>query len=152
MQPYIRIQNDDFQQAEQYAALARGPSAGAVVTFVGRVRDFAQSSGSELGQGMWLEHYPGMTEKVLFRLAEQAAERWPLMGIRIVHRVGRLQAREQIVFVGVSAAHRREAFLACEYLMDYLKTEAPFWKREGGQWVSAKASDQDATKRWATDV
>lgn len=152
MQPFVRIQSDDFQQAEHYAALANGTSAGAVVTFVGRVREFTQPHDSGLSQNMWLEHYPGMTEKVLHRLAEQAAARWSLFGVRMIHRVGQLRAGEQIVFVGVSAAHRQEAFLACEYLMDYLKTKAPFWKREGDQWVSAKESDQEAARRWTTDV
>lgn len=143
MQPHIRIQSEDFKQEELYAALATGGQAGAVVTFVGRVRDFAAGN-----QSMWLEHYPGMTEKVLRQRVEQACERWALLDVRIVHRVGHLHPGEQIVFVGVSAAHRQDAFQACEYLIDYLKVEAPFWKREGEQWVAAKTSDQQAAQTW----
>lgn len=148
MQPYIRIQNDDFSQAEQYASLASGNEAGAVVTFVGRVREFA----AQPDQSLWLEHYAGMTEKVLLQRVEQARLRWPLLGVRIVHRVGHLLPGEQIVFIGVSSAHRKDAFHACEYLIDYLKTEAPFWKREGDHWVAAKKSDQHATQVWEPDA
>lgn len=148
MQPYIRIQNEDFSQAEQYASLASGNEAGAVVTFVGRVREFA----GQTNQRLWLEHYAGMTEKVLLKRIDQACLRWSLLGVRIVHRVGHMLPGEQIVFVGVSAAHRKEAFHACEYLMDYLKNEAPFWKREGDQWMAAKMADQHAVKAWEPDA
>lgn len=144
MLPHISIQSQDFIQGEHYAALATGCQAGAVVTFVGRVREFTTCA----DQNLWIEHYPGMTEKVLSQLAKQAWRRWQLSGVRIVHRVGKLHPGDQIVFVGVSAAHRRQAFYACEYLMDFLKTEAPFWKREGDQWVEAKASDQHAAQAW----
>lgn len=139
----ICIQNDDFDQSTLYAALATGKQAGAVVTFVGRVRDFEASDRS-----MWLEHYPGMTQKVLQQIADRACRRWPLYDVCIVHRVGHLLPGEQIVFVGVSAAHRQDAFRACEYLIDCLKTEAPFWKREGERWVAAKASDEQAAQSW----
>lgn len=142
MQPYISVQNDDFCQQEHYSALAEGASAGAIVTFVGRVRAFAG------GQNLWLEHYPGMTEKLLQQRVDHAAQRWPLLAVRIVHRVGSLPPGAQIVLVGVSAAHRHDAFQACEYLMDFLKTEAPFWKREGDTWVEAKASDRAAADAW----
>ena len=144
MHAFINIQTEDFDQAEHYSALAQGKDTGAIVTFVGRVREFCGSG----QQQMWLEHYAGMTEKVLHTRIELANERWPLQAVRIVHRIGHLQAGEQIVFVGVSATHRKNAFHACEYLMDYLKTEAPFWKREGKHWVEAKSSDTDAAQNW----
>ena len=115
------------------------------MTFVGRVRDFA---GGE-DETLWLEHYPGMTEKVLEDLAAQARQGWELIGVTIIHRIGQLRPGEQIVLVGVSSAHRHSAFAACEFLMDFLKTQAPFWKREGNQWVEAKASDQAAADTWS---
>lgn len=148
MQPYICIQQNNFNQEEHYSALATGPSVGAVVTFVGRVREFMQTHDQTGDQTFWLEHYPGMTEKVLERIAKQAAQRWPLLGLRIVHRVGELMPGDQIVFIGVGTAHRHQAFAACEYLIDCLKTEAPFWKREGDRWVAAKKTDEDARERW----
>lgn len=140
----IRIQTADIDQGAEYVRLAQGTNAGAVVTFVGRVRDFAGHS----GENLWLEHYAGMTEKVLEDLVAQARQRWELIGITIIHRIGQLRAGEQIVLVGVSAAHRHAAFAACEFLMDFLKTQAPFWKREGNHWVEAKTSDQAAADAW----
>ena len=147
MTPYIRIQQDDFSQDYEYKQLAVGAQAGAVVTFVGRVRDF---DGTESGKAsnFWLEHYPGMTEQVLAQIITQAEERWPILGVRVIHRVGEMLPCDQIVFVGVSSKHRSAAFAACEFVMDYLKTEAPFWKKEGTHWVDAKESDTKAAKRW----
>lgn len=148
MHSYIRIQQEDFDQGEHYRALAAGDKAGAVVTFVGRVRAFA----NEAEQNLWLEHYAGMTEKVLDHIIAQACTRWELLAVRIVHRIGELPPGAQIVFVGVSAKHRHVAFHACEFLMDFLKTEVPFWKREGKRWLEAKASDQAAADSWRDDA
>lgn len=142
----IRIQTDDFDQGEEYRQLASGQETGAVVTFVGRVREFSSDDAA-----LSLEHYPGMTEKVLKNIVAQAQERWETHHTRIVHRIGNLQPGEQIVFVGVSAAHRHAAFAACEFIMDLLKTEAPFWKKEGGRWVEAKESDARAAEAWHHD-
>lgn len=139
----IQVQTDDFDQGAEYHELAQGSDAGAVVTFVGRVRDFAGSD-----QSMWLEHYPDMTEKVLAELVERARHNWPLIRVTIIHRIGHLAPGDQIVFVGVSSAHRKAAFAASEFLMDFLKTQAPFWKREGDRWVEAKDSDQAAADAW----
>lgn len=139
----IRVQTEDFDQGEEYRQLARGTEAGAVVTFVGRVRDFANEGGS-----MWLEHYAGMTEKVLADLVAQARQRWAILDVTVIHRIGQLSPGDQIVLVGVSSAHRHAAFAACEFLMDFLKTQAPFWKREGDRWVDAKDTDQAAADAW----
>jgi molybdopterin synthase catalytic subunit len=143
----IHIQTADFDQGAEYRQLAQGTNAGAVVTFVGRVRDFSGKANDTL----WLEHYAGMTEKVLEDLVAQARKRWELIDVTIIHRIGQLLPGEQIVFVGVSSAHRHAAFTACEFLMDFLKTQAPFWKREGDHWVAAKASDQAAADAWSQD-
>lgn len=151
---HIRVQTQDFDVSAEYAALRNGTQAsktGAVAMFVGLVRDFGDASGVE---GIFLEHYPGMTERSLAALITEARSRWPLFDVRVVHRVGELRLAEQIVFVGVSSAHREAAFAACEFLMDYLKTRAPFWKREtaaGGEshWVSQKAADLKRQERWA---
>ena len=120
---------------------------GAVATFVGLVRGAADGV-----QEMTLEHYPGMTEKALAEIADEACQRWHLMAVSVVHRVGALLPGEQIVYVGVAAAHRGEAFAACEFVMDYLKTRAPFWKKEqtaqGGHWVDARDTDDEAAARW----
>lgn len=139
---HIAVQTADFHQADEYHALAQGASAGAVVTFVGRVRAFDGAA------PLHLEHYPGMTERVLRELAEAASERFELLATRIIHRVGSLPPGEQIVFVGTAAAHRAAAFAATEFLIDRLKTEAPFWKREGAQWVEAQGRDQERSDRW----
>ncbi len=146
----IRIQNEDFSLADEYQALREdAPQIGAIVTFVGLVRDLHND---ESVNGMFLEHYPGMTEKVLAQLIEDARQRWPITNARIIHRIGALHASDQIVFVGVNSAHREAAFAACEYLMDFLKTKAPFWKKEqrstGDVWVDAKASDTERESRW----
>ena len=144
----IRVQEDDFVLQHETDAL-RHTGCGALVTFTGLVRDLDNASQVH---GLLLEHYPGMTEKSLHNIAEQAASRWPLLGITIIHRIGRLMANQQIVFVGVGSAHREAAFAACEFIMDYLKTRAPFWKKslqENGEfWVQAKDSDTRASKRW----
>jgi molybdopterin synthase catalytic subunit len=138
----ISIQNEDFDLATETAALKTHTGIGALVCFVGLVREF--HPGAEL----YIEHYPGMTEHSLTELANQAKTRWALDGVRIVHRVGRLSAGDQIVLVATAAAHRSNAFAACDWLMDMLKTQAPFWKREGEHWVEAKESDQNALRRW----
>lgn len=115
---------------------------GAIVTFTGLVREFAGD------QALTLEHYPAMTQAVLTTIAQQATTRWALQGATIVHRVGPLNPNEQIVFVGVASSHRQAAFEACHFMIDLLKTRAPFWKKEGKNWVEAKLSDQKAAKRW----
>lgn len=142
----IRVQEQDFDQGIEYDRLAVGTSVGAVVTFVGRVRDFSSSSAS-----MHLQHYPGMTEKSLEKIAMEAKQRWTLDSVTVIHRVGQLGLGEQIVFVGVSSKHRLQAFEACQFIMDYLKTRAPFWKREGESWVDAKASDERQVERWQSE-
>lgn len=125
-----------------------GHGDGALVTFVGRVRDLA----SDPVRALELEHYPGMTEKALHAIIARLRQRWPLGRVLVAHRVGRLEPGEPIVFVSVTAAHRGEAFAACEFVMDYLKTEAPFWKKEqtpkGRRWVDARESDDAARARW----
>ncbi len=146
----IKVQHEDFVVADEYQQLANDNQDGAVVTFVGKVRDFNQGLGV---QGLSLEHYPGMTEKVLHDIEAKAREHWPLNNVTIIHRVGDLTLGEQIVFIGVSSAHRKAAFAACEFLIDFLKTQAPFWKKElttkGSKWVDAKASDDEITQQWS---
>ena len=147
---HIQIQHDDFDLNAEYQRLRReNPQAGAIVTFTGLVRDF-NAEGAVTG--IVLEHYPGMTEKTLQRIADEAIARWSVEGLTIIHRIGAIGGSEQIVLVGVASRHRRESFAAAEFVMDFLKTEAPFWKRErsldGEQWVDAKASDQRARERW----
>lgn len=146
----VAIQEQDFDVGAEYAQLVEGDkNAGAVVFFVGRVREFSQDHSVT---GLALEYYPGMTEKVLEKLITQARQRWELNAVRIVHRVGSLGLMDQIVFVGVVSRHREQAFLAAEYLMDFLKTQAPFWKKEtreeGSVWVEANAKDTRACERW----
>ncbi|CAI8842424.1 MULTISPECIES: molybdopterin synthase catalytic subunit MoaE [Pseudomonas] len=147
----VRVQHKSFDVGQLTADLhARNPRVGAVVNFIGYVRDLnIRQSVNEL----FLEHYPGMTEKALEQIAREARERWPLLGVEIVHRVGALSVSEPIVFVGVSSKHRHMAFEACAFIMDVLKTRAPFWKREstpqGAHWVEARKSDQDAALRWS---
>lgn len=146
----IRIQNADFRMDEEYERLRRaGGGVGAIVTFTGLVRDL---QGAERVEALVLEHYPGMTEKSLRAILDEAAARWPLLDATVIHRVGELAAAEQIVFVGVCSAHRQAAFEAAAYIMDYLKTAAPFWKKcrgPGGEhWVEAKESDEEAFRRW----
>ena len=146
----IRVQHDDFSSQQETDWLrANAADAGAVVTFSGLVR--GQENGRDI-RALVLEHYPGMTEKSLQAIVDEAATRWPLLGVVIIHRIGELLPGEQIVFVGISSAHRAAAFAACDFLMDYLKTRAPFWKKclfiEGGHWIAAKESDEEASKRW----
>jgi molybdopterin synthase catalytic subunit len=147
----VRVQQEDFDLSAEVARLRAGdPRIGAVVTFVGTVRDL--NEGAKVAE-LELEHYPGMTERALQDIVEQARARWPLYGALVVHRIGPMQPMEQIVLVAVSSAHRGEAFAACEFIMDYLKTEAPFWKKEqtpdGARWVDARVSDDTARARWA---
>ncbi len=126
MDPRVSVQVEDFSVDQEYQRLSEGTAAGAVVTFIGKVRDM------NLGDnviGLHLEHYPGMTEKSLSDICDEAEARWPLLGVRVIHRVGDMDSGDQIVFVGVSSAHRGAAFDACEFIMDYLKTKAPFWKK-----------------------
>ena len=146
----ISVQQADFSMEQEYRALiADNVKDGAAVTFVGLVRDF--NDGSSVN-GLFLEHYPGMTENCLKDICEQAKSRWELGRVRVIHRVGQLDLGDQIVFVGVTSRHRQSAFEACEFIMDYLKTQAPFWKKEttteGNRWVEAKQSDEDKAQRW----
>ena len=146
----IRVQREDFDHAYEYNALRNNDlSDGAIVTFTGLVRDMSASG--EL-QGMELEHYPGMTEKALEDIVTEARSRWTLGEVRVIHRVGKLENNEQIVFVGVSSKHRDNAFEACRFIMDILKTQAPFWKKEftesGHQWVEAKETDTASHDKW----
>ncbi|GAB1390259.1 MAG: molybdopterin biosynthesis protein MoeE [Rubrivivax sp.] len=150
--PRVRIGHADFDLAAEVAQLRAGdPAVGAVVSFVGTVRDRNAGRVGEV-QGLELEHYPGMTEKAIEAMIDEAHARFAIRAARVVHRVGALQPLEQIVLVVVSSAHRGEAFAACEFLMDYLKTQAPFWKKEttaeGARWVDARVEDDAALARW----
>lgn len=146
----VFVQEADFDVSRELALLRQGDARiGAIATFVGVVRDLNDGAGvSE----MTLEHYPGMTEKALAAIVDEAKTRWPIFDALVIHRVGRLLPTEQIVLVAVSSAHRGEAFAACEFIMDYLKTRAPFWKREvtpqGARWVDARDADDSAAERW----
>ena len=146
----VRVQVEAFDAGAELNALhSANLGIGAVVSFVGYVRDF--NDGQPVA-GMLLEHYPGMTEKALAKIEAEARERWPLLTVEIIHRVGALEPGEPIVFVGTSSAHRQAAFDACAFIMDYLKTRAPFWKKErtpeGERWVEGRCSDQQAAQRW----
>ncbi len=146
----VRVQTEDFDLSTEIANLRKqAPKVGAVVTFLGTVRDL--NEGAQVAE-MELEHYPGMTEKSIEAMIEQAFARFDILGARVVHRVGLLQPQDQIVLVAVSSMHRGESFQACEFLMDYLKTQAPFWKKEvtpeGARWVDARVSDDAALARW----
>jgi molybdopterin synthase catalytic subunit len=146
----IKIQESNFDVSEEIASLRKGdPRVGAVVTFLGTVRDM--NDGSQV-KGMTLEHYPGMTEKALQEILDQAKARWDIYQTLVIHRVGPLLPEDQIVLVAVASAHRGEAFAACEFIMDYLKTAAPFWKKEdtpdGARWVDARVTDNVAMARW----
>ena len=148
--PIVRVQEADFDTGRELDALTRGRrDVGAVASFVGLVRD--ANDGSAVS-AMTLEHYPGMTEKALADICAEASSRWDLIDTLVIHRVGALRPGDRIVLVGVSSAHRGEAFAACEFIMDYLKTRAPFWKREdtpaGARWVEARASDDTAAEKW----
>jgi molybdopterin synthase catalytic subunit len=147
----VRVQFEDFDTGAEIARLRQGnPRVGAVVAFVGTVRDLNEGQGVA---SLTLEHYPGMTEKSLAAIADEARARWQIEDLVIVHRVGELHPTDQIVLVAVASPHRGEAFAACEFLMDYLKTRAPFWKKEatpdGGRWVEARDSDEQAARRWS---
>lgn len=147
---YISVQEHDFDIATEYEGLCAGNSQdGAVVFFVGRMRDL--NIGLTVSK-MTLEHYPGMTEKSLASIVDQAEQRWPINRVRLVHRVGELEPADQIVFVGVSSPHRQAAFAATEFIMDFLKTKAPFWKKEntdqGERWVEARESDVERARHW----
>lgn len=146
----ISVQQEDFDLSQEVSlARAADNNIGAVVSFVGTVRDLEDTPIRQ----MTLEHYPGMTEKALEDIAKQAQDRWPLGNITIIHRVGTLDINAQIVLVVTTSKHRQAAFESCEFIMDYLKTQAPFWKKEHTQtqshWVEAKDSDEDAAKRWS---
>jgi molybdopterin synthase catalytic subunit len=160
MQPRVSIQTQDFNLADEVAALRLADKrVGAVCAFIGTVRDrnvpqapAADSAPSEPVLSMELEHYPGMTEKAIEAMIDEAQRRFDIYSARVIHRVGLLQPLDQIVMVAVTSAHRGESFKACEFLMDYLKTQAPFWKKEqsadGGRWVDARVSDDEALARW----
>lgn len=152
----VSVQESDFDAGAEIAALSAGrDDIGAVASFVGLVRADkvdGRSGSAEAVKAMTLEHYPGMTEKALQEIVDQARARWALFGVRVIHRVGRLMPGDRIVFVAVSSSHRGDAFAACEFIMDFLKTRAPFWKKEetpqGGRWVDARESDDVAAGRW----
>jgi molybdopterin synthase catalytic subunit len=146
----VRVQAGDFDLGHELARLRAGDArVGAVVSFVGLVRDM--NDGAQVA-AMELEHYPGMTERALEDIVEQARARWPLYGALVIHRVGPLKPLDQIVLVAVAGAHRGEAFDACEFIIDYLKTDAPFWKKEdtpaGARWVDARILDDSAKAKW----
>ncbi|MEN3294614.1 MAG: molybdopterin synthase catalytic subunit [Burkholderiales bacterium] len=146
----IRIQTEDFDLSTEVAQLrANNPGVGAVATFIGTVRDMNDGAGVA---EMELEHYPGMTEKALEDIVAQAKTRWNIFDALVIHRVGPMKPLEQIVLVAVTSAHRGESFAACEFIMDYLKTQAPFWKKEqtpqGARWVDARATDDKALEKW----
>jgi molybdopterin synthase catalytic subunit len=134
----ISVQREDFDAGAEMRALSRDPKVGAVASFVGVVREV----------GMTLEHYPGMTQKALEKVVEEAKGRWRVTDCTVIHRYGELAPTDQIVLVVVASAHRGDAFAACEFIMDYLKTQAPFWKKEAAGWVEARISDDEAAKRW----
>jgi len=138
----VAIQREDFDLGAEVRAISRSPKIGAVASFVGLVRDVR----------MTLEHYPGMTENAIRQIVDQAAARWQVLDCTVIHRYGELQPNDQIVLVAVASAHRGDAFAACEFIMDYLKTQAPFWKKEhrtgGATWVEARTADDEAADRW----
>jgi molybdopterin synthase catalytic subunit len=148
--PAVRVQEADFDTGKELEALTHGRrDVGAVASFVGIVRD--ANDGARVS-GMTLEHYPGMTEKALEGICAEASSRWDLIDTLVIHRVGPLRPGDRIVLVGVASAHRGDAFAACEFIIDYLKTRAPFWKREdtpeGPRWVEARPSDDSAAEKW----
>jgi len=147
----VRVQAEDFDVGAEIAALREGDTrVGGVASFIGIVRDL--NEGDQVAE-MTLEHYPGMTENALEKIVAEAKSRWDIYDALVIHRVGTLRPTDQIVLVVVTSAHRGEAFQACEFLMDYLKTKAPFWKKEqtgqGGRWVEARATDDAAADRWS---
>jgi molybdopterin synthase catalytic subunit len=153
MSAVIRVQREDFDVGAELEALSRGKTTiGGITSFVGLVRDIA---GGQQITAMTLEHYPAMTERELQAIADEAHRRWPLDAVLIIHRFGRLTPGERIVLVATASAHRAAAFESCHFLIDWLKTKAPFWKLEetpeGARWVDAEASDEAAAKRWIAD-
>jgi molybdopterin synthase catalytic subunit len=156
----VSVQEADFDAGAEITVLSAGRGdVGAVASFVGLVRadkaaEISGADGTAAVQAMTLEHYPGMTEKELEAIVTEARGRWDIFGARVIHRVGRLLPGDRIVLVAVASAHRGDAFAACEFIMDYLKTRAPFWKKEetvgGGRWVDARESDDHAAGRWET--
>jgi len=152
----VSVQEADFDVGAETEALTAGrPDVGAVASFVGYVRAdklAGENVAEQAVSAMTLEHYPGMTEKSLEAIVAEAESRWSLLGVRVIHRFGRLVPGDRIVFVGVAGSHRGEAFAACEFIMDYLKTRAPFWKKEdtpeGGRWVDAREADDAAAEKW----
>lgn len=146
----IKIQNEDFDVSTENKILQENQT-GAIVSFVGVVRGFDEKINSVI-ESMTLEHYPGMTEAEIDKIVQKSIKKWDLTGITVIHRVGKLFVSDQIVFVGVSSMHRQNAFDACNFIMDWLKTKAPFWKVEENNnhrsWVSSRQSDQEATKKW----
>ncbi|TKC90203.1 molybdopterin synthase catalytic subunit MoaE [Trinickia terrae] len=149
----VRVQTADFDLTAEVAGLrADNPKVGAIACFVGTVRDLNEG---ERVEAMELEHYPGMTEKALEAIAAESRRRWPGSDVLIVHRVGKLYPLDQIVLVATTAAHRGDAFASCEFVMDYLKTQAPFWKKEktdaGERWVDARSTDDAALARWGIE-
>jgi len=155
----VRIQTEDFDVGAELASLRAGDlRVGAVCSFVGTVRDTRAITGAATDEirSMELEHYPGMTEKAIEAMIDEAHRRFDFYNARVIHRIGLLSPADQIVFVAVTSAHRGESFKACEFLMDYLKTQAPFWKKEqtpqGAQWVDARVSDDAALARWGIEA
>lgn len=152
----VRVQRDDFDIGAELAALSDGDTGiGGVCSFTGLVRDLHPQAGEDAGtvRALTLEHYPGMTERQLEAIEAEAQVRWPLSASLIIHRYGRMEPGERIVLVACASAHREAAFEACRFIMDWLKTKAPFWKLEdtgaaGERWVAARHSDDDAAKRW----
>ncbi|MFT4817031.1 MAG: molybdopterin synthase catalytic subunit [Pseudohongiellaceae bacterium] len=150
----ISIQNEDFSLADEYAAIrSRAGDAGAIVSFTGLVREiYGDASTAGAVQSLTLEHYPGMTEKCLKDIQLKAEDRWPLLATRIIHRVGELYSHDQIVLVATASAHRNAAFESAEFIMDYLKSEAPFWKKQKSanlsSWIEARDTDKTALDRW----
>ncbi|MBL4573584.1 MAG: molybdopterin synthase catalytic subunit MoaE [Gammaproteobacteria bacterium] len=150
----ISIQKQDFSLGDEYAAIrARAGDAGAIITFTGLVREmYGADSTAGAVQSLTLEHYPGMTEKCLQDIQQQAEDRWPLLASRIIHRVGELYSHEQIVFVATASPHRQAAFESAEFIMDYLKSKAPFWKKQKSEnessWVESRDTDKAALDRW----
>jgi len=150
----VLIQEDDFDLASELTTLRSGNSkVGAMVSFVGLVRDFSHN---ETIESIYLEYYPGMTEKALNKIIVEATERWSLINVRVIHRIGQLFANDQIVLVATTALHRGEAFAGCEFIIDYLKTAAPFWKkeqtREGSQWLETRETDVKRMEHWHNDT
>ena len=151
--PHISVQNKDFDLDAEYRQLcADAPGAGAAVIFCGLVREFYDAADGDEVRELYLEHYPGMTEKSILEIVGQAEQRWELLAVRVIHRVGTLRPGDQIVFTGIAGRHRSETFEAASFIMDFLKSEAPFWKKQvtrgGSEWVSIRDGDREALSRW----